>query len=531
MIKRLLMVLITVVTGISASTQSISPVETLEFCPLQNITFTVTLPRVQANTVPTVASWTNTPILVSGIDPNAITHTPTQTICTFVGQFRDVNINQVFKIDFTPNGGSATSYLPSFKKIKSLFYPNPPGSGPNSPCQLLLANPTSITSPLCQITNHTIGVNSATKWSTYGEGNDFCWGTINDFEYQLPANWSIGGNTSNGSNWIAGGTSVTVTSDALNGENGVIRIRPRNTCATGLANNISPVIIQISRPVNLSISGANSFCTGSSTYTLNGLPPNSTVSWSVNNTNTATIPNPSTGTSVVVTKVSDGVVSLTATVTLCNGQSRTVSKNIVLGAYAFGTYQYTSNYSNGTNSLGSTNSHFIPANQTMSFMINLGNTDLTNITWTSTGSYSVNPVPNGFGGCSFYMVSAPTAYTSRTATLTINANGPCGAVNRSFNFTLITQGWGFRIQMNPNPATDNLIVSITDESTEVKALRQDETITMTLYDLNRTNIVKQWKFKNNQSRFNLNVGDVKMGHYVLLVQKGKYQQSEQIFIE
>ena len=35
-----------------SKSQSISPVETGEFCPLQNISFTITLPRIADNTVP-----------------------------------------------------------------------------------------------------------------------------------------------------------------------------------------------------------------------------------------------------------------------------------------------------------------------------------------------------------------------------------------------------------------------------------------------------------------------------------------------
>lgn len=392
-------------------------------------------------------------------------------------------------------------------------------------------SPASITSAMCQVNTHNISFSNVQYGNPF-EAPAIGYGTVNSYEYLIPSGWLLNGVTSNGTTWLAGSNNATVTSDLGNGDGSSIRIRPVNTaCGTGLVAGQEAIPISISRPVNLSISGDATICGSSSTYTLGGLPPSSTVSWSINNPNTASIPNPSNGTSVTVTKITDGLIVLTATVTLCNGQTRTVSKNISIGSYAFGTYQYTSNYSNGYNALGSTNSHFIPANQTMSFMINLGNTDLTNIVWTSTGSYSVTPVPNGFGGCSFYMVSAPTAYTSRTATLTINATGPCGAVNRSFSFILITQGWGFRIQMNPNPSTDNLIVSITDEPTEVKALRQHEIVIMTLYDLNRANIIKNWKFKNTQSKFNLNVGDIKMGHYVLVVQKGNYQQSEQIFIE
>ncbi len=47
--------------------QSISPNENTEFCPLTSTTFTVTLPRIATGTTPTVSSWTNTPVLISGV--------------------------------------------------------------------------------------------------------------------------------------------------------------------------------------------------------------------------------------------------------------------------------------------------------------------------------------------------------------------------------------------------------------------------------------------------------------------------------
>lgn len=134
----------------------------------------------------------------------------------------------------------------AFKKIKSLFHANPQGLSGSSPCQPFRANQTLFTAPICQITSSTVSVNTA-NWSTFGEGNDFCWGSISDYEYQLPIGWSISGNVSNGSNWISGGTSVVVTSDQTNGVNGVIRIRPINSCGTGLANNVPHAIIPVDR--------------------------------------------------------------------------------------------------------------------------------------------------------------------------------------------------------------------------------------------------------------------------------------------
>jgi hypothetical protein len=78
------------------------------------------------------------------------------------------------------------------------------------------------------------------------EGNDFCWGSISTYEYLLPNGWSIGSSVSNGSNWISGGASVTVTSDANTG--GTITVRPVNSCNPNFTKNSAPAYINITRP-------------------------------------------------------------------------------------------------------------------------------------------------------------------------------------------------------------------------------------------------------------------------------------------
>ncbi len=118
--KTFTLIIASIIINIACYAQSISPNENTEFCPLTSTTFTVTLPRIATGTTPTVSSWTNTPILISGV--NNINHTSTTTTFTFVGQFRDVNINQVFRVDYVPSGGSATFYEFKFKRVKSLFY-------------------------------------------------------------------------------------------------------------------------------------------------------------------------------------------------------------------------------------------------------------------------------------------------------------------------------------------------------------------------------------------------------------------------
>ncbi|MFZ5978713.1 MAG: T9SS type A sorting domain-containing protein [Bacteroidota bacterium] len=301
-----------------AFSQIISPAEDTEFCPLQDITFTVTLPRILDNTVPSVASSTNGPIVITGILPSSIVNTPTQTTCTFVGRFRDVNINQVFNVRYQTNPDTIRSYSFSFKKIKSLFY----NITPSTTCKPLQLNIASVTVPRCQIVNIPINFQNI-QWSTYGENPAYCFGAITTYEYLLPKNWSIGNSTSDGTSWIKAGNNVTVTSDFSNGINGSIQVRPSNDCGINLANGYIPAQISISRPApTLSITG-NSFNLCNATtgaYTINGIPPGATVLWQVDNTTLAQINGPNNTNTINVNANSNGFngdVVLTATVQQC----------------------------------------------------------------------------------------------------------------------------------------------------------------------------------------------------------------------
>lgn len=160
MIKKVSLFVLTILLFLTSIGQSISPSETIEFCPNQNITFTVTLPRITDGTVPSVSSWTNSPIVVSGINPTSIVNTPTQTTCTFVGKFRDVNINQVFRITYTTAANpTGTTYDPQFKKVKSLFY----DFTTSSSCLPIQLNQSNVLVPRCEIVDIPVSFNNI-KW-------------------------------------------------------------------------------------------------------------------------------------------------------------------------------------------------------------------------------------------------------------------------------------------------------------------------------------------------------------------------------
>jgi hypothetical protein len=180
-------------------------------------------------------SWTNAPIIVAGVS-NVIS-TQTQTTFNFTGRFQDMNILQAFRVDYTLNGLAATSYTFNFTRIKSLSFP--------SVCANITPTPTFISAPSCQLVNIPVSFSNI-PWSNPSES--LCFGSITDYEYQLPSGWKIGNNTSTGSNWIAGSNNVTVITNLLGGNGVPILVRAANTCAPNLVSAAQAVAIPVSRP-------------------------------------------------------------------------------------------------------------------------------------------------------------------------------------------------------------------------------------------------------------------------------------------
>lgn len=84
----------------------------------------------------------------------------------------------------------------------------------------------------------------------------------------------------------------------------------------------------------MSITGASEFCTGTSTYTLNGAPAGSIISWQTSNGSIGSIPQPPYTNTVTVTKQGNGTITLTATIA---GSCNKATKTIKIGAtnYSF----------------------------------------------------------------------------------------------------------------------------------------------------------------------------------------------------
>lgn len=435
----------------SLYSQSIFPADTEEYCPQQDIIFTVRLPVISTGTIPNIVSWTNNPIVVSNINPATIQYYPDHTICYFTGRFRDLNIKQVFKINYSVSGNPNASFDFEFKRIKSLYYTIGCSGAANQP---------AVTVPRCQIVSIPLSI-PPVRWGTSFETPELCFGTITNFEYQLPVGWSLAGQVSTGANWLAGGNNVTVTSDISNGVNGAILVRPRNICGSGLQNNQVPAQIPISRPAPplLLTSTAEQICNvGENTsFTVSGLPAGATVNWTISDPTVASLSS-SSGPTVTVTKTAavNSFLTVNATVTHCVF-TYPLSKQIALGTGR--TTVFFSNKQVSCEAGG--RPYFNGAVE--------GFTSATNFEWYAKDmSNNANPFvlkDNGSATGDF-----PFTRGNRYYTIRVKAFTPCGAVQTLDSDGLIwvpdCNSAVEALQVSPNPAAADIVsVSLPDGGT------------------------------------------------------------------
>ncbi len=247
--SKLYLIILSCIFSIYAKSQTIVPEESIEQCPFTDIVFTVIIQGTAPIVTAPSANGT-APIIVA----NAYNATTTNGITTFnfKGKFSDVNYTQSFKVDYKNSAGDDANRIFNFAKVKSLFTYKP-ANLPTSP------SPGTINAPACQSQNIAVSFTKA-QWVNAGTSSVF--GTIDSYEYSLPAGWRLNGGTpSTGfSDWKAGTNSATITTDLLNGSGGTsVQVRAVNNCGTNLYKGGQPLVIPINRPGPvLKISGSTS---------------------------------------------------------------------------------------------------------------------------------------------------------------------------------------------------------------------------------------------------------------------------------
>jgi hypothetical protein len=325
--------------------------------------------------------------------------------------------------------------------------------------------------------------------------------------------------------WDGGGTPATALKYWLDPNNSGQMV----TSTT----NVSSLIDVSSVPL---ISGSDFICIGTTSYFISAFPANASVTWALSNSSVATIPNPSNSSSVNVTKVGSGVVTLTASIVYCSGELRTLQKSIMVGPSVGGYYTVISNYTNSANQLLLFNNNstlFLPANQGFGVNAYLTSPGLTgNATWTrNTSSYPFNWYQIGASTLTFSGNSAPTAYQQRTGLFNLSVPTSCGTYNGQFSWPVVTQGWSFRVASAPNPTSSTINVSLMDADNSKKLVTSaNSAISIDVSRFDNAKQVKTWTFKGNLSDLSLDVSDLPNGTYVLRVTIDGTSKSSQILI-
>lgn len=304
--------------------------------------------------------------------------------------------------------------------------------------------------------------------------------------------------------WTGGGTNATRLSNWLDqtGTNAI------TTNTTNVSNLFAP-------NASFSISGDNIFCTTTSNnYFISNLPVGATVQWQVTPSGIVTVNSPNSA-QTTLTKNSDGVITLSVSITNPCGSPYVATKTITTGTPNL---TGTINPASSTQPLGMFNNITGPATTYVSYTW----PSVSNITITTLGSNPYTPVYSYTGGFYFNLTGGLAIRIAGTSTCN-------GSVYSDRYFT--RSSGGYRMIVSPNPAKEKMTVSIVDVSPSIKSSTLQEPVTMTLYNANSMLLIKRWTFSANQKDYTLNIQAIKMGQYVLVVEKGKNRQSQKITIK
>lgn len=268
-----------------------------------------------------------------------------------------------------------------------------------------------------------------------------------------------------------------------------------------------PSCVKICSP--LSISGNNSFCTTSNSYTVNNLPAGAIVHWSVTPSGIAT-PNTPDATQTTITANSSGnsgFITLTATITNACNQTSTVSKSIRVGNYSTSGI-----YINGptTVSCGDIARYFTTEYPGVSYV------------WTYPNSwdYITGQYTPGIGFRIPY-------YSAQSGDVSVTLYDVCGTNSQSV-YVQANCGGYYYYSMSPNPASST--VTIAAKETTPKGEKADKAITdINIYD-QLGNLKKHEKF-NKVKKATLNVSGLNKGVYFVEIVDGTDKERQQLLIQ
>ncbi|MEZ5034740.1 MAG: hypothetical protein R2796_07110 [Chitinophagaceae bacterium] len=293
--------------------------------------------------------------------------------------------------------------------------------------------------------------------------------------------------------------------------------------------NTCKAVTEALKTLSLNISGDNNFCTNSNSFTIPNIPTGLNISWSASPNGIVSVNSPN-GLQTTLTKIGNGLITLTATISNSCGSSFSISKpNIEVGTPQY-SYEiipspissYTTCHKlNKTYSFTAQPAGNEPYYQTRQFSWVLNDLDNYNPTVINSSSKTV----------SFQFPYEGNFQLTVRPKNSCGVGGPLSVYEEDLYASSYCSGGGYyKVAASPNPTRHNLTVEIKDISKEVQALASTERTSYRLYNFNQTYLVKQWSFEGLQKRQSLNVGGLKSGQYVLVVFIGKFRESTQIII-
>lgn len=300
--------------------------------------------------------------------------------------------------------------------------------------------------------------------------------------------------------WTGGGTSATRLSDWLD---------PSNSGAmTTNTTNVANLFAQGSS-LSLSISGDNQICTGTSTYTLNGVPAGMNIAWSISNSNASLSTN---GNQATLTKINNGDVTLTATVGAgCGFQNNIAAKTIKLGTYLNYEVQITGPY-------------MVPLNYGAYFSVDLNKYPVSNLVWSWPSGW--NYITGGNGG-SYVVLRSPSYPSTGDIQLSFSSCGTNGIVASKW------VAWGYggpAYRVSPNPANDILKVEQIDSATN-KALAQTNIQMIEIIDKMGVLVYRHQYSKGTPNGITIPVGRLRDDIYTVRIFDGKQWKSHKVSIQ
>lgn len=261
----------------------------------------------------------------------------------------------------------------------------------------------------------------------------------------------------------------------------------------------------IRTPVSCSytISGAASFCSGGQSYSIN-TPAAAGVLWSLTPASYpgTLIPN-DCGNAAIISKVGNGPVTLTASVTGC---SNTFSKVVQLGPNA--TFTYTLN-----NGLINANAN-VSGYSAYQWTLNLGAKG----TFTFSGQSLFYQMPKCSGGALNLTVTTPCGQATDGATVwNPNCSAFMVAPTKAADRISIRQGTGDETQLQKS--ADAKVIKPKKEG-----IRE-----VIIYD-NFMNVKMQTKYPANTTKLDLDVSSIQPGNYILEIWTDSDKQTEKIQI-